>query len=185
MLSDVETEIEMRRDASLDDCLRWLAFSAGEVVGFASVFFRKPGTADAAEHGLQIAPVKWEIEVYDEWYRTLDRVDDAHHLIVLPAPDGSVAGLTEATCDSRTPGEIHQGLTAVARSWRARGLTKALKGALLRQVHESHPETRIARTGNGETNAAMRSINARAGFKPHRRFVEYQITREKLDHWRE
>ena len=80
---------------------------------------------------------------------------------------------------------VYQLLTAVARPWRSRGLAKALKGALLRQVHESHPEARIMRTGNGETNAAMRLINAHAGFMPHRRFVEYQITREKLDHWRE
>jgi hypothetical protein len=41
------------------------------------------------------------------------------------------------------------------------------------------------RTGNAETNTAMRAINALAGFEPHRRFVEYQITREKLDRWRE
>lgn len=306
VLSDAETEIEMRRNDPLHDCSRWLALSEGEVIGFAGVFFRKPGTPGAAEHapflfagasvrsearrrgvgslllgdvhalmhkldksvltlstetesghafmakigavaklttvssranfteidwplllewedrakscglqweryagrvpretllallpeftalfadmplgGLQIAPVKWEIEAYDEWYRTIDRVGGAHHLIGLRAPDGSVAGLTEATWDSRTPGQVHQGLTAVARRWRGCGLAKALKGALLRQVRESHPEIRFMRTGNGETNAAMRSINARAGFKPHRRFVEYQITRDELDHWRE
>jgi GNAT superfamily N-acetyltransferase len=78
---------------------------------------------------------------------------------------------------------IHQQLTAVAKPWRARGLAKALKAAILRQVRESHPEARIMKTENGETNAAMRSINARAGFKPNRRFVEYQITRETLDRW--
>jgi GNAT superfamily N-acetyltransferase len=306
ILSDAETEIEMRRIDPLDDCLRWLAFSEGKVIGFASAFFRRPGTADAAEHApflfaggrvraearrrgagslllgevhalmqnldksmltlatqtesghafmakigaaaklttvssratlaeldwpllrqwkerassyglrweryagrvpreallallpeytalfadvplgdLEIAPVKFEIEGYDEWYRTFDRVGGAHHLIVLRAPDGSIAGLTEATWDSRMPAVIYQQLTAVARSWRGRGLAKALKGALLQQVHENHAEARIVRTGNGETNATMRSINARAGFKPHRRFVEYQITREKLDQWRE
>ncbi len=141
--------------------------------------------ADVPLGDLQIAPVKWEIENYDEWYRTLDRVGGAHHIVSLRAPDGSVAGLTEAMWDSRTPSEVYQQLTAVARTWRARGLAKALKAALLRQVHESHPEARIMRTGNGEMNAAMRSINTRAGFKPHRRFVEYQITREKLDRWRE
>jgi GNAT superfamily N-acetyltransferase len=141
--------------------------------------------ADVPLGDLQMAPVKWEIEGYDELYRTLDRVGGAHHLIVLRAPDRSVAGLTEALWDSRTPGVVYQMLTATARPWRGRGLAKALKGALLRQAHESHPEARIMRTGNSETNAAMRAINARAGFKPHRRFVEYQITRETLDHWRE
>ena len=306
LLSDAETEIEMRRIHLLHDCSRWLALSESEVIGFASAGFRRPGSPDAAEHApflfaggevraearrrgagslllgeihslmhtldksvltlathtesgyaflakvgataklttvssraelleldwpllrqweesantcgleweryagraprdallallpeftalfadvplgeLQIAPVKWEIEGYDELYRTLDRVGGAHHLIVLRAPDGSAAGLTEAMWDSRTPSVVYQLLTAVARPWRSRGLAKALKGALLRQVHESHPEAQFMRTGNGETNAAMRSINARAGFMPHRRFVEYQITRERLDLWRE
>ena len=304
ILSDAETEIEMRRSHPLHDHSRWLALSEGEVIGFAGAGFRRPGTPDAAEHApflfaggevrsearrrgvgslllgeihslmhsldksvltlathtesgyaflakvgataklttvssranfleldwlllrqweesacdleweryagrvpreallallpeftalfadvplgdLQIAPVKWEIESYDQWYRTLDRVGGAHHLIVLRTPDGSAAGLTEAMWDSRTPTVVYQLLTAVARPWRGRGLAKALKGALLRQVHEGHPEAQFMRTGNGETNAAMRSINARAGFMLHRRFVEYQITREKLDLWRE
>ena len=50
VLSDAETEIEMRRADPFHDCLRWLAHSEGGVIGFASAFFRKPGTPDAAEH---------------------------------------------------------------------------------------------------------------------------------------
>ena len=103
------------------------------------------------------------------WYETLDRVGGAHHLIVLRAPNASVAGLTEAMWDSRTPAVVYQQFTAVARPWRGRGLAKALKAAILRQAHESHPEAEIMRTGNAETNAVMRAINALAGFEPHRR----------------
>ena len=140
--------------------------------------------ADVPLGDLQIGPVQCEIEGYDRWYETLDRVGGAHHLIVLRAPDRSVAGLTEAMWDSRTPAVIYQHFTAVARPWRGRGLAKALKATILRQVHESHPEAEVMRTGNAETNAVMRAINAKAGFKPHRLFVEYQVTREKLDLWR-
>jgi len=305
LLSDAETELEMRRADPLYDCQRWIAVAEGEVIGSARAAFRKPGTPNVVEHApflfagggvrsearrrcagslllreihalmhnldksvltlaahsepghafliqvgalpklstvssraflsqldwpllrhwednaktcgldwecysdrtpreallallpeftglfadvpigdLQIAPVKYEIEGYDRWYETLDRVGGAHHLIVLRAPDGSVAGLTEAMWDSRTPTVVYQQFTAIARPWRGRGLAKALKAAILRQVHESHPEAEIMRTGNAETNAVMRAINARAGFKPHRRLVEYQISREKLDLWR-
>jgi hypothetical protein len=52
--------------------------------------------SDEALGNLQIAPVRYEIEGYDRWYETLDRVGGAHHLIVLRVPDGNVAGLTEA-----------------------------------------------------------------------------------------
>jgi hypothetical protein len=50
VLSDAETEIEMRRAYPLHDCLRWLDHFESGVIGFASAFFRKRGTPDAAEH---------------------------------------------------------------------------------------------------------------------------------------
>jgi hypothetical protein len=62
-------------------------------------------------------------------------------------------------------------------------LAKALKAAMPRQVHESHAQAEFMRVGNSGNNAAMRSINERAGFKPHSRFVEYQVTRDALDLW--
>ena len=37
--------------------------------------------------------------------------------------------------------------------------------------------------GNAEMKAAMRSIDARVGFKLHRHFVEYQAGRDALDIW--
>jgi GNAT superfamily N-acetyltransferase len=140
--------------------------------------------ADVPLGELEVAPVRWEIEGYDHWYETINRVGGAHHLVLLKTADGSVVGLTEAEWDSRTPGIVNQALTAVARPWRGRGLARALKARLLRQVHAHLPEAETIRTGNAEGNAAMLSINSRAGFTAHRRFVEYQITREALDAWR-
>ena len=57
------------------------------------------------------------------------------------------------------------------------GLARAMKAALLRQVRESHPEAELMGAGNGEMNAAMRSIDARAGFKPHRDLVDTRPAR--------
>jgi GNAT superfamily N-acetyltransferase len=59
---------------------------------------------------------------YDLWYETLDRVGGAHHLVLLRALDGSVAGLSEAGWDIRTPSIVRQQLTAVARPWRGHGV---------------------------------------------------------------
>jgi hypothetical protein len=39
------------------------------------------------------------------------------------------------------------------------------------------------RNAGGLAFYAMRSINTRAGFKMHRRLVEYQVTRDTLDLW--
>ena len=109
--------------------------------------------------GLEIGPVHFEIEGYDQWYETAARTGSAHHLVMLLAPGGSVAGMTEAMWDARTPAAVYQQLTAVARGWRGRGLAKALKAAMLRQVRESHPEAEYMCTSNGEENAVMRGIN--------------------------
>ena len=133
--------------------------------------------------GLETAAIRWEINGYDQWYETLERVGGAHHLVVLRAPDGTIAGLSEAAWDARTPGIVHQQLTAVARPWRGHGLARALKAAMLRQVHEAHPQATVIGTNNAETNAPILSINARVGFKVAWRNVDYQVTRDALDAW--
>jgi GNAT superfamily N-acetyltransferase len=132
---------------------------------------------------LEIPPIRVEIEVYDQWYGMLGRTGGAHHLILLRDSSGGVAGMSEAAWDARKPSLASQQLTAVARPWRGRGLAKALKAAILRQVRQNHPEVEAMGTGNGEMNVTMRSINARAGFKMHRQFVEYQAGRDALDLW--
>ncbi len=62
--------------------------------------------------GLETAPVRWEIGGYDQWYQTLERVGGVT-IWCCCAPDGTVAGLSEAGWDARTPGIIRQQLTAV------------------------------------------------------------------------
>ena len=139
--------------------------------------------ADMPLGELEIPPIRVEIEGYDQWYEMVGRTGGAHHLILLRDSRGGVAGMSEASWDARKPSLARQQLTAVARPWRGRGLAKAMKAVMLRQVHESHPEVDAMSTGNAEMNAAMRSINARVGFRVHRRFVEYQAGRDALDLW--
>lgn len=141
--------------------------------------------ADMPIGGLEMPPIRWEINGYDQWYETLERVGGAHHLVMLRAPDGSVAGLSEAGWDRRIPDIVYQQLTAVARPWRGRGLARALKAAMLQQVHAHQPEAKVISTSNAEDNAPILSINARVGFKVHQRSVDYQVTRAALDAWRE
>jgi GNAT superfamily N-acetyltransferase len=133
--------------------------------------------------GLETGPIRWEMNGYDLWYETLERIGGAHHLVLLRAPDGSVAGLSEAGWDIRAPSIVRQQLTAVARQWRGRGVGRALKAAMLRQVHEAHPAATVIGTNNAEVNAPILSINARVGFRVAWRNVDYQVTRGALDKW--
>jgi GNAT superfamily N-acetyltransferase len=139
--------------------------------------------ADVPLGELETGPIRWEMNGYDLWYETLARVGGAHHLVVLRAPDGSIAGLSEAGWDVREPSIVRQQLTAVARPWRGRGVGRALKAAMLRQVHGTHPGATVIGTNNAEVNAPILSINARVGFKVAWRNVDYQVTRDALDEW--
>src|SRR5215471_9560189 len=85
--------------------------------------------------------------------------------------------------DIRTPSIVRQQLTAVARQWRGRGVGRALKAAMLSQVHETHPEATVIGTNNAEVNAPILSINAGVGFTVAWRNVDYQVTRDALDEW--
>jgi GNAT superfamily N-acetyltransferase len=108
--------------------------------------------ADVPLGGLETGPIRSEMNGYDLWYETLERIGGAHHLVLLRAPDGSIAGLSEAGWDIRAPSIVRQQLTAVARPWRGRGVGRALKAAMLRQVHETHPEATVIGTNNAEVS---------------------------------
>ena len=40
---------------------------------------------------------------YREWYRQLDRIGGAHHLVLLRESDGQLVGVSKATWDPRIP----------------------------------------------------------------------------------
>ena len=54
VLSDAEFEIEDHREHPLYDCVRWVALAGPDVAGFASAWFRRPGTPDSAAHAPHI-----------------------------------------------------------------------------------------------------------------------------------
>jgi GNAT superfamily N-acetyltransferase len=139
--------------------------------------------ADIPMGELDRPPIRYEIEGYRQWYETMDRVGGAHHLLVLRAPDGRVAGVSELGWDPRTPDRAWQQLTATDRAWRGRGVARGLKAAMFRQVHAHQPEVELMITFNAESNAPMLSINRRVGFVVHRRVVDYQVSRDALDRY--
>jgi GNAT superfamily N-acetyltransferase len=137
--------------------------------------------ADIPLGSLEMPPIRLEIEYYDSWYESMARTEEAHHLVMLREPGGAVVAMSEASWDSRSPKTAFQMFTAIAPPWRGRGLARAVKAAILRQIRGSHPCTEDIRTFNAESNAAILSINKRLGFTVRERSVDYQVTRAELD----
>lgn len=138
---------------------------------------------DAPQDELERAPIRVEMSRINEWYRDLDRVGGAHHLIVLRDCDGAVVGVTEFAWDSRTPDCVYQLITGVQRDKRGLGLAKGLKAAMLRTIRTQFSAVSQVVTYNAQSNAAMLAINNRLGFIVHRHYGTYQIDRQAIGAW--
>jgi GNAT superfamily N-acetyltransferase len=170
-------------DAAADLGLAWECY-AGRVPREALVQLLPaltPLVSDMPRGALEAPPIRLEIESYDQWYESLDRTEGAHYLVLLRAPDGAVVGMSEAAWDNQSPKIAYQAFTAVAKPWRGRGLARAAKAAILRQIRAAHPGAEEISTNNAESNTPILSINKRLGFGVRRRYVDYQITRAELD----
>ena len=70
-------------------------------------------------------------------------------------------------------------LTAVSPQSPGRGAgavcAKGVKAAMMRLIHDRHPDIRFIATSNANVNAPILSINERLGFAEHRRTASYQI----------
>ena len=77
---------------------------------------------------------------------------------------GEAVGYAKFSISSTEPTRAHHDLTAVKRSWRRRGIARALKRAQIGWAKANGFEQ--LRTSNDERNAPMRKINLELGYLP-------------------
>jgi hypothetical protein len=68
--------------------------------------FRAALLEDAPQDELEHAPIRIEMTTINEWYRDLDRVGGAHHLIVLRDRNGAVLGITDMPSRGERPERV-------------------------------------------------------------------------------
>jgi GNAT superfamily N-acetyltransferase len=85
-------------------------------------------------------------------------------IVAVEAATGSVVGYTSLLMVPGSSTEAWHDMTAVARSWRGRGVASALKRAGI-GVAMDHGLTDL-RTYNDESNVGMQTVNARLGYRP-------------------
>jgi GNAT superfamily N-acetyltransferase len=78
--------------------------------------------------------------------------------------DGEVVGYAKLTFWDAKPDTLFHELTGVKRTWRGRGIARALKHAQLNWAKEQGYTA--LRTSNEERNEPIRRLNAELGYEP-------------------
>jgi GNAT superfamily N-acetyltransferase len=90
------------------------------------------------------------------------------------APDGSVAGSSDARVNEADPVRGDVGVTLVARPHRGHRLGLALKLATHDLVLATYPSVRSVGTMNAESNAHMNAVNEQLGYRKVETLLEMQ-----------
>jgi mycothiol synthase len=93
---------------------------------------------------------------------------------------GAFVGLSELVLDGFREGDVAQWNTGVDPGHRGHGIGRQLKGANALRLRELRPGAVFIDTFNQDENTPMLAINTAMGFKPHRRYTEYQIPVEEI-----
>lgn len=93
-------------------------------------------------------------------------------MVALDAATGAAIGYANLNLMPGNPRVAWHDMTAVARSWRGRGVASALKRATIRWAVEHGLEA--LETGNDIDNAAMRAVNRKLGYAPRPDELDYR-----------
>ncbi|MDP9316811.1 MAG: GNAT family N-acetyltransferase [Chloroflexota bacterium] len=96
---------------------------------------------------------------------------------------GAFVGFTEVFWNANRAALLFQGATAVAPSYRGRGLGRWLKAAMLEKVLQERPMVRFVRTGNADSNDPMLHINHALGYKPFMSECVWQVETAQVAHY--
>jgi GNAT superfamily N-acetyltransferase len=116
-----------------------------------------------------------------EWQAKARLMGIVEHNVLTREADGTISGMTDIEWSPHGRTLIYQQFTGVLPSARGRGIGKWIKAAMLLHVRKLYPDALWIATDNANSNGPMLNINRRLGFKPYRRAVEYQMSREQLE----
>ncbi|MFJ5772858.1 GNAT family N-acetyltransferase [Streptomyces sp. NPDC093094] len=127
----------------------------------------------AVDHGT----VVWDLDrVRAAAAAVAARGDLLHTVAAVDLSDGSLAGFTELVVPGGGEGDAQHYGTGVLPRHRGHGLGAWMKAASVLHARERHPRLAGLLTDTADTNAHMRGINDRLGYRPTHTAYEYQLT---------
>lgn len=132
---------------------------------------------DDLEHGdIVITP-----EVLAEDQKKRDELRSQHHTLVVRAPDGRLAAMTDVTWNPNKETFVNQMFTGVDPEFRGRGLGKLIKAKMLDFLRNKYGNVEWIVTGNANSNDPMLAINNQLGFFLYKQSHTYQLSRDALE----
>ena len=135
--------------------------------------------SDVPQGTLEQAPMQYNRASLETWYADID-VSGGNHFLVLLLRGDELVAVCDAAWTAQFPDRAFQNLTAVTRAWRGKGLAKAVKARMMRQMRETQASIELIITTNANVNASMLAINRRLGFVQHKDVRTYQISVDRL-----
>lgn len=135
--------------------------------------------SDVPQGTLEQAPMQYNRASLETWYADID-VSGGNHFLVLLLRGDELVAVCDAAWTAQFPDRAFQNLTAVTRAWRGKGLAKAVKARMMRQMRETQASIELIITTNANVNAAMLAINRQLGFVQHKDVRTYQISLDQL-----
>lgn len=130
---------------------------------------------DEAPSGeLELEPEVWDAARVRDGEAQNRKVGRHVFAVAAVAPDGTMAGVTEAMVSDHAPTRGFQSGTLVLPEHRGHALGLAMKVANHQALRTAFPECQILMTGNAGVNAAMNAVNERLGYREVERCVEVQ-----------
>jgi len=138
------------------------------------------GMRDAPLEDLDLQPelhTAASVREHEERWRS---VGSETRLMMIVAPDGSPASMTEMIVHSTRPEEVWQEATTTLEHQRRKGLGRWIKAAMLKDLLADQGDADFILTGNADSNASMLNLNVALGYKPHAAYACFQASVETL-----
>lgn len=135
---------------------------------------------DAPLDDLEYPDLNYSIEFVRSVEETTIATGDEPWVLVAATSEGEVAGMTEVIVNRHSPDHSEQSDTAVAPAHRRRGLGRALKGRMWRDLRRDAPAVTGLTTENAVSNDPMRAINNEMGYVSGPQYAIWQTSAERL-----
>lgn len=130
---------------------------------------------------LEIEDFRWDADQIRQIDDSMEATGDIRWtMYARDQASGRLVGYSDMYWNAHKPKIAQQGDTAVLEEFQNRGIGRWLKASMLEKLLREHPEVKLVRTGNAQSNAPMLKINEELGFRPSMTQLLWQVKTDEV-----